>query len=241
MNRFRVALCACAVFLGATVFLAIAQDNGAPQAPSNAGPARKTRGGSNADGVNWDGPPVRLDVTVYRLTAASDVAARIDVGALTEKASNSDAFAKTLAELGVATPLCRVDQVVKASEPAHIRVSSDIPIQLAPPANGATQNVAVARQSVGLSLEWGVELRNGPTTPEVAMRFNFDLSYVTDSATDLGGGVHSPVYRKQSRGYSMPYETNKPRVLLAAETAGAKSGEAEFVVMRVVVHEVSSQ
>jgi hypothetical protein len=193
------------------------------------------RGGPPA----WDGPTVRLDATVYRVTLPVGAVGQLDGAALTAKAASVAEFAKALEAIGATTLLYRVDQVVAAANPAHIDIDSSVPYVTGESTlPGGQTSSSVARQKVGLTLEWTARMSESGPPPKIDAAVNLELSFTSDSRIQTGGSARAPIFRSVRQRFTTPFVTDKPFVLISSETPAADDGKVDAIVTRFVIRAI---
>lgn len=203
--------------------------------PVQAAPPAARRGGP----PRWDGPMVRLDVTVYRVTLPLAAAGQLDGAALSARAASVAEFGEALEGVGATTLLYRADQVVAAANPARIEIDSNLPYVTGVSTSPSGQTVpSVARENVGLTVEWNTLVTESGPSPKADAALVLYTAFRTESAIETGGGVRAPVIRRVKQRFSTPFVTDKPFVLISSETPPADNGKIDAIVTRFVIRSV---
>lgn len=187
----------------------------------------------------WDGPMVRLDATVYRVTLPIAAAGQLDGAALSTKAGSVAEFTKALESIGATTLMYRADQVIAAANPARIEINSDVPYVTGTSTTQGGQTVqSIARQDVGLTIEWVTRVMEPGPPAKVDASLVLETAFTTASNIETAGGTRAPVFRRAKQRFSTPFVTDKPFVLISSETPAAEDGKVDAIVTRFVIRSI---
>jgi hypothetical protein len=165
---------------------------------------------------------LRFEATVFRLTLPPERVVDLDAAQLSVAAPNAAALSKTLAGLGDAQALYRVDQAVALDSGGQkLTVSRDRPyVTGRVNSKSGESSVSVGRQRLGASFEFSGSYPEsaGPADPELSLQV--ELSTLENSDVPLGNDVLSPQFCQISQRFLGRVQLGRPIVLLTCDAAG---------------------
>ncbi|KPK48320.1 MAG: hypothetical protein AMK72_07270 [Planctomycetes bacterium SM23_25] len=181
--------------------------------------------------------PVRFQAAIYEVRLKADRLAHLDAERLAAKAGTGVDFEKTLADMGEARALYRVDQMVNLTDD-RIHIGKREPF-VATTRASRDGNVVSMIQYEHVGVLFGFSGRLTEQGPDV--KLDIEMSSLTDSATEVSGGVKAVTTRKAVLGRNGPIRLGRPEVLVSADaSAEGADGDVLAYVCRIVFSEVGS-
>ena len=174
-----------------------------------------------------------LAATIYEVHLPSESALGLDAAGLARAAGNPADLQKTLATLGEAKVLYRVDESVRLSGD-RIQIGSRVPMVVGTGRTGPGGAAGTVQyQSVGAILKVA-----GQPAPDgdITAKLELEISALTESAVEISPNTPARVRRKVEMAHNGPVTPGRPVVLVSADAGSPDAkGRAVAYIARIVL------
>jgi hypothetical protein len=178
-----------------------------------------------------EGPTCALDATIYRVHLPADQIGRLDLGALNKASTTAEEFEKALTALGPITPLYRAGQSVRLAGDS-IQIGTETPFVTASRMDNSGRTVNTIQYSNTGAMFNIAGKADG--SPRIELDLTVEISSMTDSSTEVGGGVKAPLHRKAKMSHKGLVNADQPFVVVSVDAASLDpAGKAVAYIARV--------